>query len=226
MDPQETCSTRIISTNSMSSDGTAASSTVSQSLEWFAGSFPIRYRFASLCVAGFTAIAGRKMVKTEMTDAEPMAKPSPFSSIEIWSWSGILLVSFVAALFYPTSLGTAARTCLPFLLASTVLGYMVEVAAVAFGYLSRFGLDPVLGYYLTKVSSNPGAGDVLMGFLGSVILSFAFSIFKQRKDTIVHTPTVVSSVAFHAWYPLSVNRLVKPSHLVTNPFIRVENSYT
>jgi len=39
------------------------------------------------------------------------------------------------------------------------------------------------GYYLTKVSSNPGAGDVLMGFLGPVILSFAFSMFKQRKVT-------------------------------------------
>lgn len=37
------------------------------------------------------------------------------------------------------------------------------------------------GYYLTKVSSNPGAGDILMGFLGSVILSFAFSMFQQRK---------------------------------------------
>lgn len=39
----------------------------------------------------------------------------------------------------------------------------------------------IAGYYLTKVSSNPGAGDILMGFLGSVILSFAFSMFQQRK---------------------------------------------
>ena len=37
------------------------------------------------------------------------------------------------------------------------------------------------GNYLTKVASDPGAGDILMGFLGSVILSFAFSMFKQRK---------------------------------------------
>lgn len=37
------------------------------------------------------------------------------------------------------------------------------------------------GNYLTKVGSDPGAGDILMGFLGSVILSFAFSMFKQRK---------------------------------------------
>jgi len=37
------------------------------------------------------------------------------------------------------------------------------------------------GNYLTKVASDPGAGDILMGFLGSVILSFAFSMFKKRK---------------------------------------------
>ena len=41
----------------------------------------------------------------------------------------------------------------------------------------------VTGNYLTKVASDPGAGDILMGFLGSVILSFAFSMFKQRKVT-------------------------------------------
>jgi len=42
-------------------------------------------------------------------------------------------------------------------------------------------LSTFIGYYLTKASSNPGAGDILMGFLGSVILSFSFSMFKQRK---------------------------------------------
>lgn len=64
-------------------------------------------------------------MKTELIDAEPMGKPSPFSQVEVWTWTGILLTSFVSALFYPTLLGTSARTCLPFLLAATVLGYMV-----------------------------------------------------------------------------------------------------
>ncbi|KAL9447890.1 hypothetical protein AB3S75_015382 [Citrus x aurantiifolia] len=180
--------------------------------------------FASLCVAGFTAIAVRKTVKTEMIDAEPMAKPSPFSPTEVWAWSGIFLISFVAALFYPTALGTSARTCLPFLLASTVLGYMVgsglpsdvkkvfhpiiccalsaDLAALAFGYLSKSGLDPVLGNYLTKVSSNPGAGDILMGFLGSVILSFAFSMFKQRKLVKRHAAEIFTSVILSTLFSL------------------------
>ncbi|XVF52265.1 hypothetical protein PTKIN_Ptkin05aG0005200 [Pterospermum kingtungense] len=185
---------------------------------------------ASLCVAGFTAIAVRKIVKTEMTDAEPMAKPSPFSPIEFWTWGGIFLISFASAIFYPTALGTSARTCLPFLLASTVLGYMVgsglptdvkkvfhpiiccalsaDLAALAFGYLSRSGVDAVLGYYLTKVSSNPGAGDILMGFLGSVILSFAFSMFKQRKLVKRHAAEIFISIIVSSLFSLYSTALV------------------
>ncbi|KAF3447839.1 hypothetical protein FNV43_RR08545 [Rhamnella rubrinervis] len=185
---------------------------------------------ATLCVAGFTAIAIRKLVKTEMSDAEPMSKPSPFSPLEAWSWSGILVVSFATALFYPTALGTSARTCLPFLLASTVLGYIIgsglpsdikkvfhpiiccalsaDLAALAFGYFSQLGLDPVLGYYLTKASTNPGAGDVLMGFLGSVILSFAFSMFKQRKLVKRHAAEIFTSVIISTIFSLYSTAIV------------------
>uniref|UniRef100_A0A5B7AIG2 Plastidal glycolate/glycerate translocator 1 n=1 Tax=Davidia involucrata TaxID=16924 RepID=A0A5B7AIG2_DAVIN len=185
---------------------------------------------ASLSVAGFTAIAVRKMVKTEMMAAEPMAKPAPFSPLEVWTWSGIFLLSFAAAYVYPIALGTSARTCLPFLLASTVLGYMVgsglpsdvkkvfhpiicctlaaDLAALAFGYLSGSGINPVLGYYLTKVSSNPGAGDILMGFLGSVILSFAFSMFKQRKLVKRHAAEIFTSVIISTIFSLYSTALI------------------
>jgi hypothetical protein len=37
------------------------------------------------------------------------------------------------------------------------------------------------GDYMTKSAGSPGAGDMLNGFLGSVILSFAFSMYRQRK---------------------------------------------
>ncbi|XP_030474451.1 plastidal glycolate/glycerate translocator 1, chloroplastic [Syzygium oleosum] len=185
---------------------------------------------ASLSVAGYTAIAVRKLVKTEMTDAEPMAKPSPFSSLELWTWSGIFVISFISAFLYPTALGTNARTCLPFLLASTVIGYMVgsglpsgvkkifhpiiccglsaDLAAFAFGYLSKSGLNPVLGYYLTKASANPGAGDILMGFLGSVILSFAFSMFKQRKLVKRHAAEIFTSVIISTIFSLYSTAIV------------------
>ncbi|KAI4364972.1 hypothetical protein MLD38_021002 [Melastoma candidum] len=190
---------------------------------------------ASLCVAGYTAISVRKLVRTELVDAEPMGKPSPFSALELWAWSGVFVASFIVALYYPTALGTNARTCLPFLLASTVLGYIIgsglpagvkkifhpiiccalaaDAAAFAFGFISQSGLDPVLGHYLTKVSSNPGAGDVLMGFLGSVILSFAFSMFKQRKLVKRHAAEIFTSVIiatiFSLYSTALVGRLVK-----------------
>ncbi|XP_077244780.1 plastidal glycolate/glycerate translocator 1, chloroplastic [Tasmannia lanceolata] len=171
---------------------------------------------ASLSVAGYTALTVRKIVRTEMIDAEPMEKPSPFSSVEVWTWTAVFILSFVVAFLSPTALGTSARTCLPFLLAATILGYMVgsglpsgvktvlhpiiccalsaDLAALAFGYFSGSGLDPILGDYLTKASSNPGAGDILMGFLGSVIISFAFSMFKQRKLVKRHAAEIFSSV--------------------------------
>ncbi|KAG0474751.1 hypothetical protein HPP92_014437 [Vanilla planifolia] len=185
---------------------------------------------ASLSVAGYTAITVRRIVKTEMIPAEPMAKPAPFSTIEIWVWTSILVSSFSLAFVNPTALGTNARTCLPFLLAATILGYMLgsrlpsgvkkvfhpivccavsaDLAAAAFGYFSRSGFDAVLGYYLTKVSSNPGAGDVLMGFLGSVIISFAFSMFKQRKLVKRHATEIFSSVIIATIFSLYSTAIV------------------
>ncbi|KAG0533790.1 hypothetical protein BDA96_04G223200 [Sorghum bicolor] len=181
--------------------------------------------FATLAVAGYTVLAVRKLVKTELiTDAEPMSKQSPFSTLEIWAWAAIFVASFGVAYFNPTALGTTARTCLPFLLAANVLGYMVgsglpsgvkkvlhpiiccalsaDLAAVAYGYLSGSGLDAVLGDYLTKAPSNPGAGDVLMGFLGSVIISFAFSMFKQRKLVKRHAAEIFTSIAIASTFSL------------------------
>ncbi|RWR81055.1 plastidal glycolate/glycerate translocator 1, chloroplastic [Cinnamomum micranthum f. kanehirae] len=179
---------------------------------------------ASLSVAGYTAITVRRIVKTEMVAAEPMKKPSPFSSVEVWSWTAVFTLSFALALLVPTALGTSARTRLPFLLAATVLGYIVgsglpsgvkkvfhpiiccalsaDLAALAFGYFSQSGMNSVLGDYLTKASSNPGAGDILMGFLGSVIISFAFSMFKQRKLVKRHAAEIFSSVIISTIFSL------------------------
>ncbi|KAG2550201.1 plastidal glycolate/glycerate translocator 1, chloroplastic-like [Panicum virgatum] len=180
--------------------------------------------FASLAVAGYTALAVRKLVKTQLIPAEPMSKPSPFSTSETWAWAAIFVASFGVAYFNPTALGTTTRTSLPFLLAATVLGFMVgsglpagvkkvlhpiiscalsaDLAAVAYGYLSGSGLDAVLGNYYTKVPSNPGAGDVLMGFLGSVIISFAFSMFKARKLVKRHAAEIFTSIALASTFSL------------------------
>lgn len=83
-----------------------------------------------------------------------------------------------------------------------------DIAAWAFAYLSNSGIDPVLGYYLTKVSSNPGAGDILMGFLGSVIISFAFSMFKQRKLVKRHSAEIFTSVVISTVFSLYSTALI------------------
>lgn len=185
---------------------------------------------ASLCVAAFTALAVRNYVKTEMIPAEPMPKPTPFSALEIWSWAVVFIVSFIIAFLSPAIFGTKARTCLPFLLAATVLGYMIgsqlpsgfkivlhpiiccalsaDFAAFAYGYISKSGFDHILGCYLTKASGDPGAGDVLMGFLGSVILSFAFSMFKQRKLMKRHAAEIFTSIIVGTIFSLYSTALV------------------
>ncbi|XP_057758994.1 plastidal glycolate/glycerate translocator 1, chloroplastic [Arachis stenosperma] len=185
---------------------------------------------ATLSVSGFTAIAVRKAVKTEMIDPEPMEKPPPFSSIELWSWIAVFLISFIMALLFPTALGTAARTCFLFYLASTVVGYIVgsglpskvkmifhpvifslifpNLVACAFGLLSKQGYDAALGFYLTESSSDPGAGDILLEFLGPVILSFAFSMFKQRTLMKRHAAEIFTSVIVSTLFSLYSTAIV------------------
>lgn len=189
---------------------------------------------ASLYVAGYTAIAVRKMVKTKMIAAEPMPKPSPFSRKELWFWTIVLSVSFILAVLSPLAFGTYARTCLPFLLSATALGFIIGsglpsstkkllhpiiacalsavLAAFACGTFTGLGFESTLGAYLTKSSSNPGAGDILMGFLGSVILSFAFSMFRQRKLVKRHAAEIFSAVAastiFSLYSTAAVGRMI------------------
>ncbi|MCO5597534.1 hypothetical protein L7F22_051612 [Adiantum nelumboides] len=189
---------------------------------------------ASLAVAGYTALVVRRIVKTQMIPAEPMPKPAPFSSNELWGWTIVLAASFTLALVSPTALGPVPTTVLPFFLAATVLGYIVgsnlppavkkvfhpiiacavsaDLAAFAYGSFSGLGLDTALGAYLTKRATVPGAGDVLMGILGSVILSFAFSMFKQRKLVKRHAAEIFSAVivssVFSLYSTAAVGRLV------------------
>lgn len=189
---------------------------------------------ASLAVAGYTALVVRRIVKTEMIPAEPMAKPAAFSKNELWGWTIVLAASFVLAIVSPTALGSVPCTVLPFFLSATVLGYIVgssfpptvkkvfhpiiacavsaDLAAFAYGIFSGLGLDFALRAYLTKSASAPGAGDVLMGILGSVILSFAFSMFKQRKLVKRHAAEIFSAVVVSSIFSLystaAVGRLV------------------
>lgn len=80
---------------------------------------------ATLLVAGYTAVQVRKMVNTELLPADPVPKAAPFTSTEMFSWIAIMLLFFGMAVRYPTALGPEATTTAPFLLAATVVGYLV-----------------------------------------------------------------------------------------------------
>ncbi|KAG0560853.1 hypothetical protein M758_9G019100 [Ceratodon purpureus] len=178
----------------------------------------------TLLVAGYTAVQVRKMVNTELLPAEPVAKAAPFTNTEIFSWTAIMLLSFGMAVRYPTALGPETTTTAPFLLAATVVGYLVgtslpaavkkvfhpiitcaltaDLGAYALGMATGKGFEATLGGYLTKNSGSPGAGDMLMGFLGSVILSFAFSMYRQRKVIQRHAAEIITAVVVSSLFSL------------------------
>jgi hypothetical protein len=158
---------------------------------------------ATLLVAGFTTVQVRKMVNTELLPVDPVPKAAPFTFTERFSWIFIMLLSFGIAVRFPTALGPVAVTAAPFLLAATVVGYLMgtslpekatnvfhpilaivlsaELGVYALSMATGKGFEATLGDYMTKSAGSPGAGDMLNGFLGSVILSFAFSMYRQRK---------------------------------------------
>ncbi|KAF2915001.1 plastidal glycolate/glycerate translocator 1, chloroplastic isoform X5 [Oryza sativa Japonica Group] len=149
--------------------------------------------FASLVVAGYTALSVRRIVKTQLIPAEPMKRPSPFGPLEFWAWAAVFVASFAVAL--PSGVKKVLHPIICCALSA-------DLAAVAYGYLSRSGVDAVLGDYLTESPSNPGAGDILMGFLGSVIISFAFSMFNQRKLVRRHAAEIFTSIAVASTFSL------------------------
>lgn len=78
-----------------------------------------------MLVTGYTTVRVRKMVKTELLPADPMPKPAPFTSTERFCYIVIMLLGFGMALLYPNALGPVATSAAPFLLAATVVGYVL-----------------------------------------------------------------------------------------------------
>ncbi|KAG0559925.1 hypothetical protein KC19_10G139600 [Ceratodon purpureus] len=178
----------------------------------------------TLLVAGYTTVQVRKLVNTELLPVDPVPKAAPFTSTERFSWIFVMLLSFGIAVRYPTALGPVAVTAAPFLLAATVVGYLMgtslpekatnvfhpvlaivlsaELGAYALGIATGKGFEATLGEYLTKSTGSPGAGDILNGFLGPVILSFAFSMYRQRKIVKRHATEIITAVVVSSAFSL------------------------
>ncbi|KAG1676807.1 hypothetical protein FOA52_010316 [Chlamydomonas sp. UWO 241] len=68
-------------------------------------------------------------------------------------------------------------------------------ACAMFGLISSAGYDQAMRTYLSKGALEMGSGDLLMSFLGSVILSMGFRIYDQRETMQRHAPEILGATA-------------------------------
>ena len=172
--------------------------------------------------AAVTTVAIRRLTSVELLPTPPAKYSGGFTQLHTTGWALLAAASLAAIVAAP---GHLTSTCVQaFMLSATVLGFLVgssatpgvknvlhplitcaaaaNAAAYVAGALSGVGWESVLRAFLTKGKAGApwGAGDLLMAFLHSVILSFGFRVFAQRQLMRRHWAevgaTVVASSAF------------------------------
>ncbi|KAK9821310.1 hypothetical protein WJX81_008067 [Elliptochloris bilobata] len=179
---------------------------------------------ASLLFTAQVAVGIRALCRTQM---EPQPPPRPqlsFSRAHHVGWGIVAVIALAAAVLGPPDLAAVGRA--GFLLAATVLGFLAgsalppaaarlahplvvcaaaaNLGAAALGALTGAGYLATLRTFLTKGAGGApwGAGDLLMSFLGVVILHFGFRIHAQRRLMMRHGPEILGSTALSALFSL------------------------
>jgi hypothetical protein len=137
------------------------------------------------------------------------AKPAPPTEAYVYKlWGAVFVASVVATLVGANASGAKVAAMVSATVCSFLVGslpdikakmnpivttaVLTNVAAAALGALTGDGWMKMLSLYRTGVPfgletiGGLGAGDILMTFLGSVILSFAFKVFEARKIIVRH----------------------------------------
>eukprot|EP00899_Mesostigma_viride_P002088 jgi/Mesvir1/11880/Mv26096-RA.1 len=178
----------------------------------------------SLLFTAWAAVTVRSITGTEMLPAEPSEPGTPFSTKELKLLGGIAAVSLILPLAFPTALGSLATTAAPFLVASTMFGlvmgnmmpasvkqYLHPILTCAFTAQAAVGLLALgtgdnfmrtLKLFNLAPGTGWAAGNILMEFLGPVVLSFAFSMFKQRKIMQRHAAEMFIAVPASALFSM------------------------
>eukprot|EP00878_Enallax_costatus_P011408 GHUV01011911.1.p1 GENE.GHUV01011911.1~~GHUV01011911.1.p1 ORF type:complete len:377 (+),score=93.92 GHUV01011911.1:1322-2452(+) len=174
---------------------------------------------ATLLFTAQITVVIREAVRTPVKEIAK-AKPSPpFLSSHYLAWGAVFLASLAATALGGPDVGV--RAALPLGLAATVGGYLLGEAvpkayhgilhpvvvtavvanagAALHGKLMGWSYIKAQQVYLAKGAGPMGAGDLLMGLLGIVIISFGFRIYTQRDTMKRHFPeifgaTVLSSI--------------------------------
>eukprot|EP00197_Chlamydomonas_leiostraca_P003092 CAMPEP_0202869602 /NCGR_PEP_ID=MMETSP1391-20130828/12544_1 /ASSEMBLY_ACC=CAM_ASM_000867 /TAXON_ID=1034604 /ORGANISM="Chlamydomonas leiostraca, Strain SAG 11-49" /LENGTH=506 /DNA_ID=CAMNT_0049549939 /DNA_START=116 /DNA_END=1636 /DNA_ORIENTATION=- len=168
---------------------------------------------ATLLFTAQTAVFIRTLVKTENKEVGKAKPSTPFLPSHWAAWGAIAAVSLGATLANPAQWGAAAA--LPFNTAMTLLGFLagnampkvvqsvlhpvVMTALVANAGAALHGKLMGISYagaqkvYYSKNMAAMGAGDLLMNFLGVVIISMGFRIYQQRDTMRRHAPEILGA---------------------------------
>lgn len=163
----------------------------------------------------FTAKATMFIRNLVNTPTKPVGKgksASPFLPLHYLAWAAVTVASGVAIVAAPSS---AASFALPFTLSITIIGYLLgnavpakfqgllhpvlstalagNFACALYGVMSSAGYESAMKIFLAKGAGPMGAGDLLMSFLGSVILSMGFRIYDQRDTMKRHAPEILGA---------------------------------
>ena len=168
--------------------------------------------FGFISTIAFSATSAsviRQATGTTMLPVAP-AKPAPPTEAYVYKlWGAVFVASVIATLVGGANASGAkvaamvSATVCSFLVGSlpdikakmnpiVTTAVLTNVAAAALGALTGDGWMKMLSLYRTGVPfgletiGGLGAGDILMTFLGSVILSFAFKVFEARKIIVRH----------------------------------------
>ncbi|KAK9807442.1 hypothetical protein WJX73_007719 [Symbiochloris irregularis] len=177
----------------------------------------------TLLVTAQVAIVIRRISQTELEPAKPEAQLPPFSKVHHIAWGATWLVS-LAGCALSSSAQVTRYASSSYMLASTVGGYLIGCAlpakltaflhpmittaclanfsALLMGTLTGAGYETTLRGFLTKNAAQQGAGDLLMSFLGVVILTFGFKIFSQRRLMVRHAPEIFGSTTASAAFSI------------------------
>uniref|UniRef100_A0A7R9VAA3 LrgB-like protein n=1 Tax=Chlamydomonas euryale TaxID=1486919 RepID=A0A7R9VAA3_9CHLO len=188
---------------------------------------------ASLVFTAQVTMVIRNAVNTPTLPVAKGKPASPFTGLHYLGWGAVVLGSAAGI-----ATGSTANLALPFMLGVTVVGYILgnavprsfqgilhpvlstalagNMGCAMYGALSGVGYEMAQKMYLAKGTMQMGSGDLLMSFLGSVILSMGFRIYDQRETMKRHAPEILGATfASSAFSFLSCALLAKGLALQT-----------
>jgi len=116
-----------------------------------------------------------------------------------------MLASVVGSFLIGTTLPAAAKKIVHPLITCFLLS---DASAVVLATVYQSNWQTTLGAFLTRGVGAAGAGDMLMKFLGCVVLSFGFRIYEQRKLVKRHAVEILGTMLSSAFFSLAVTLLV------------------